>query len=124
MPRIWQGYCSLLAAMKKVTKARRAFDAALQSLPITQHHRVWELYLPWVKQVGVKETALRVYRRYLKYDASQRENYVDYLESQVTYHTTVKLCAVCFWVGGGGVVGRLRCGRWWGRRCHRLIEDR
>ncbi len=62
MPRIWQGYCSLLASMKKVTKARRAFDAALQSLPITQHHRVWELYLPWVKAIGVKETALRVYR--------------------------------------------------------------
>lgn len=96
MPRIWVGYCSLLAAMKKVTKARRAFDAALQSLPITQHHRVWELYLPWVKAIGVKETALRVYRRYLKYDASQREAYVDYLEAQV------------WWLMGGvGLVGWL-----------------
>lgn len=31
--------------MKLVTTARRTFDRALAALPITQHDRVWVLYL-------------------------------------------------------------------------------
>jgi hypothetical protein len=31
--------------MKLVTSARRTFDRALAALPITQHDRVWVLYL-------------------------------------------------------------------------------
>lgn len=28
-----------------ITRTRRTFDRALQSLPITQHDRIWQLYL-------------------------------------------------------------------------------
>ena len=28
-----------------ITRTRRTFDRALQSLPITQHERIWQLYL-------------------------------------------------------------------------------
>jgi hypothetical protein len=31
--------------MRLVTRARRTFDRALCALPITQHDRVWVLYL-------------------------------------------------------------------------------
>jgi hypothetical protein len=44
MPRIWTQYLELLV-QRKVTCARRTFDRALQALPITQHDRVWVLYL-------------------------------------------------------------------------------
>ena len=46
--------------------ARHQFDRALQSLPITQHDRVWPAYLDFVRSAGVPEMAMRVYRRYLK----------------------------------------------------------
>jgi hypothetical protein len=45
MPRIWTQYLELLVQRRAVTRARRTFDRALQALPITQHDRVWVLYL-------------------------------------------------------------------------------
>lgn len=65
-PRIWLDYLGFLSSQHKVTYARHAFDRALRALPITQHDRVWPLYIQFVRQAGVPETAIRVYRRYLK----------------------------------------------------------
>ncbi|EFJ51030.1 hypothetical protein VOLCADRAFT_103670 [Volvox carteri f. nagariensis] len=45
MPRIWLQYLQLLMEQRLVTRTRRTFDRALASLPITQHDRVWQLYL-------------------------------------------------------------------------------
>ena len=45
MPRVWLDYLLLLVDQKLVTRARRGFDRALCALPITQHDRVWQLYL-------------------------------------------------------------------------------
>ena len=54
MPRIWTQYLELLVQRRKVTRARRTFDRALQALPITQHDRVWVLYLvrPWLNSAA------------------------------------------------------------------------
>lgn len=65
MPRIWLDYCAFLMKQPHVTKTRRTFDKALRSLPLTQHERVWTLYLEFAKEVG-GETANRLYKRYLK----------------------------------------------------------
>ena len=45
MPRIWLDYLALLVDQQLVTRARRGFDKALCALPITQHDRIWQLYL-------------------------------------------------------------------------------
>lgn len=45
MPRIWLDYLELLLEMRLVTTTRRAFDRSLAALPITQHDRIWVLYL-------------------------------------------------------------------------------
>ena len=63
MPVIWLDYCKFLMEQKLITKTRQTFDRALIALPITQHHRVWKLYLEFIHSAGVKETAVRVYRR-------------------------------------------------------------
>ena len=34
-----------LVSQGLVTKTRRAFDSALCALPITQHERIWQIYL-------------------------------------------------------------------------------
>lgn len=45
MPRVWLDYLEYLMQQYLLTRTRRAFDRALCSLPITQHDRVWQLYL-------------------------------------------------------------------------------
>jgi hypothetical protein len=45
MPRIWLDYLELLVEIQLLTSTRRAFDRALAALPVTQHDRVWVLYL-------------------------------------------------------------------------------
>lgn len=44
----------------------QTFDRALCALPITQHNRIWPLYLKFVMLYNIPETAVRVWRRYLK----------------------------------------------------------
>ena len=45
MPRVWLDYLEFLVEQKLVTQTRRTFDRAMAALPITQHDRIWELYL-------------------------------------------------------------------------------
>lgn len=80
MPRIWIMYLESLTTQKLLTRTRRSFDRALCALPVTQHDRVWGPYLIFVSQKGVPiETSLRVYRRYLKYDPSHIEDFIEFL---------------------------------------------
>lgn len=80
MPRIWIMYLSSLTDQRLITRARRTFDRALRALPVTQHDRVWPLYLKLVSLPGVPvETSFRVYRRYLAFDPSHVEDFIDFL---------------------------------------------
>lgn len=81
MPRIWLDFCQFLMDQCKITRARRTFDRALRALPVTQHHRVWPLYLKFVRAHPLPETAVRVYRRHLKLCPENAEGYIEYLRS-------------------------------------------
>ena len=81
--------------MKKGTSARKAFDRALRSLPITQHENVWLLYIEWAKDFGVPDTAVRVFRRYMMYEPSQREDFVTFLEGIGQYEEAARQLAIC-----------------------------
>ena len=48
MPRIWMDYCSFLVDQRKITRTRRVMDRALRALPITQHDRIWPLYIRYM----------------------------------------------------------------------------
>ncbi|KAG0267367.1 Pre-mRNA-splicing factor SYF1 [Mortierella polycephala] len=92
MPRIWIDYLEHLMATPRITKTRRTFDRALRALPITQHIRIWGLYLGWAKKIG-GETALKVYKRYLKLEPNHGEDYVDLLVSMERYDEAAsRLC--------------------------------
>jgi pre-mRNA-splicing factor SYF1 len=45
MPRVWVEFLEHTVHLGYVTRTRRAFDRALAALPITQHDRIWVLYL-------------------------------------------------------------------------------
>ncbi|NWS91851.1 SYF1 factor, partial [Toxostoma redivivum] len=81
MPRIWLDYCQFLAEQGRVTRTRRTFDRALRALPITQHRRLWPPYLSFVRRHPLPETAVRVFRRFLKLCPEEAEQYVSYLRS-------------------------------------------
>jgi len=95
-PRIWTDYCETLMHQKKVTLTRRTFDRALQALPITQHKRIWTLYIKWVRQAGIWETAVRVYRRFLKLQPDEREDYIEYLVEIKHYNEAALQLAIIF----------------------------
>jgi len=80
MPVIWACYCGFLMFQQKPTRTRRTFDRALKALPITQHSRIWELYKKFANQIG-GETAIRIWRRYLKLDSGNTEEYIQLLLS-------------------------------------------
>jgi pre-mRNA-splicing factor SYF1 len=79
MPRIWLDYCQFLSDQRLVTRTREAFDRALRALPVTQHERVWQAYLAFVRRVNMPALAVRVQRRYLKLNRFAIHDYVDYL---------------------------------------------
>ncbi|XP_008547181.2 pre-mRNA-splicing factor syf1 homolog [Microplitis demolitor] len=81
MPRVWIDYCTLMTEQCFITRTRHIFDRALRALPITQHHRVWPLYLEFVKSHDIPETGIRVFRRYLKLAPEDTEDYIEYLIS-------------------------------------------
>ncbi|XP_030826385.1 pre-mRNA-splicing factor SYF1 [Camarhynchus parvulus] len=81
MPRIWLDYCQFLAEQGRITRTRRTFDRALRALPITQHRRLWPPYLSFVRRHPLPETAVRVFRRFLKLCPEEAEQYVSYLRS-------------------------------------------
>lgn len=53
--------------------SRTLITRGCQALPITQHDRVWPLYLSFVRSLGVWQTAVRVYRRMLMLNPQHRE---------------------------------------------------
>ena len=79
MPRIWLDYLRFLIDLGKITKTRHMFDTALTQLPITQHDRIWDLYVAWAETHPVPETARRVYLRYLPTHPEFFEDYLEFL---------------------------------------------
>ncbi|OUS43655.1 hypothetical protein BE221DRAFT_194353 [Ostreococcus tauri] len=90
MPKVWELYITYLMTLRYVTKTRRACDRALQALPVTQHERVWTLYLRFIRSDArvPGDTARRVYRRYLKFEPGHAEEYVEFLRKR-GYHGEV-----------------------------------
>jgi len=98
MPRIWSDFCEHLIAQRKVTRTRRTFDRALKALPITQHGRIWKLYVKWAcdERNGIFDTAVRVWTRYLKLEPGERELYVDFLIKHKKHNLAARqLALIC-----------------------------
>ncbi|KAK7204893.1 hypothetical protein BZA70DRAFT_187511 [Myxozyma melibiosi] len=84
MPRLWLDYLHFLMKQCCITETRRAFDRALRALPITQHDRIWPLYLEFARSVK-GPTAIKIYERYLQYRPQDREDFIELLV-ELDYH--------------------------------------
>lgn len=90
MPRMWLEYCRFLMDQKHITRTRHIFDRALMSLPVTQHDKIWEIYLDWVITLPNSQTAVCVYNRYIKLNPDIREDFIEYLIDIKRYDEVVK----------------------------------
>lgn len=91
MPRLWIEYLAHLLnhVSHRVGLIRETFDAAIQSLPVQQHSRIWEHYLPWADEIG-GEIAAYVYQRYIKIDLTKLPKLIAVLIEMEEYDTAAK----------------------------------
>ena len=93
-PRSLRRYCSFLSSQKHlINRTRTVYDRALQSMPVTQHFHIWPGYIKFVRQCGVVDTALRVYRRYLKLQARRSSSSVARF-FPVSWYLLARVCAL------------------------------
>ena len=80
MPRLWINYCQFQTTQPIVTKVRRTFDAALLALPVTQHARIWTVYIEYLSKTCPNiETSVRCWRRFARAFPDQTEAYIEEL---------------------------------------------
>lgn len=89
MPRIWEMYLEFLSQQPVVTRARQTFDRALRALPVTQHNRIWALYLPFANAAS-GNTAVRIWRRYMQLHPEQTEDFIELLVQTGQYTEAIK----------------------------------
>jgi len=79
-PRIWLDFAAFLDGQGEISRCRKTFDAALRALPVTQHARVWKPYLAFVEKYRkVWQLGVHVFPRYLEFQPTHRERFVEYL---------------------------------------------
>jgi pre-mRNA-splicing factor SYF1 len=102
MPVIWMLYADFLVAQKRGTAVRKAFDAALQALPVTQHHLLWPKFVSWAGDFGVHKTAQVVNQRFLMFDPSARAFIADEAEKRGDVGEAARHLAACLDRAQGG----------------------
>eukprot|EP00033_Pygsuia_biforma_P000714 GCRY01000836.1.p1 GENE.GCRY01000836.1~~GCRY01000836.1.p1 ORF type:complete len:905 (-),score=281.88 GCRY01000836.1:88-2802(-) len=81
MPRIWITYLSFLLQQRRITTMRQACDRALRALPVTQHERVWDVYIQFARSDFLPiETSVRIFKRYLMLEPNHIEEYIQFLQ--------------------------------------------
>jgi pre-mRNA-splicing factor SYF1 len=89
MPRIWEMYLKFLLLQPIITHTRQVFDRALRALPITQHNRIWALYLPFANSAS-GYTAVKIWRRYMQIHPEDAEDFIELLIEEKLYTEAVK----------------------------------
>lgn len=82
-------YLQFLMQQPVVTLTRRTFDRALRALPITQHNRIWALYLSFANAAS-GETSLKVWRRYMQVHPEDVEDFIELLVGAGSYTEAAK----------------------------------
>ena len=80
MPIIWMNYIQFMMEQNSITKTKIIFNKALQAIPITQHKKLWEIYIPWVESlIGCHKSKIEIFKRYIKFNPDYKEKFVNYL---------------------------------------------
>ena len=83
-------YLQFLLIQGNITMIRHTFDRALQSLPITQHNKIWDLYIQFAMESEINELYIRIMRRYLMFRPFDREKHIQFLLDKQLYDEAVQ----------------------------------
>lgn len=90
MPRIWTDYLNFLMKQSDTTLIRKAFDSALQSVSVYQHHRIWPLYIKFATTMANDDTCVQIFKRYLYIQPREVETYIDILTDKGFYNESAE----------------------------------
>ena len=80
MPIILINYIQFMMEQNSITKTKIIFNKALQSIPITQHKKLWDIYIPWIESLsGCHRTKIEIFKRYTKFNPDYKEKFINYL---------------------------------------------
>ena len=80
MPIIWINYIQFMMEQNSITKTKIIFNKALQSIPITQHKKLWDIYIPLIESLsGCHRTKIEIFKRYVKFNPDYKEKFINYL---------------------------------------------
>ena len=52
MPKIWIDFIQFMFEQNLITKTKTIFNKALQAIPITQHKKLWDIYIPYIESLS------------------------------------------------------------------------
>ena len=80
MPVIWINYIQFLIEQNLITKTKIIFNKALQAIPITQHKKLWDIYIPWIESLsGCHKSKIEIFNRYIKFNPDYKEKFINFL---------------------------------------------
>ena len=80
MPIIWMNYIQFMMEQNSITKTKIIFNKALQAIPITQHKKLWDIYIPWIESlIGCHKSKIEIFKRYIKFNPDYKEKFINYL---------------------------------------------
>ncbi|KAL8427271.1 hypothetical protein Efla_002709 [Eimeria flavescens] len=104
MPELWKMFLAFLQKQRQLTRCRRAFDAALRALAVTQHELLWPDMMDYfvfcsficlfLQSCGVPETAVCLYRRWVMLEPERGDEFALYLSSVGRYDEAASQLAV------------------------------
>ena len=57
----------------KANKTKTIFNKALQAIPITQHKKLWDIYIPYIESLSnCHQTKIEIFKRYIKFNVKFR----------------------------------------------------
>ncbi|PVU96072.1 hypothetical protein BB561_001415 [Smittium simulii] len=94
MPRIWLNYLDFLMMQPKVTITRRVFDRALRALAVTQHDRIWKIYIDFAHKIG-GVTEEKVLTRYISIFPEKSDILIKAFKKHKKYSSAAKKIIDC-----------------------------
>ena len=79
MPWIWLDYAKFLGKQKLVWAIWSVYDRALSSLSLLQNKLIWGAYFEWADIIDSASLKKHLYERYVIYDPSSIEDYLNFL---------------------------------------------
>ena len=80
MPKIWIDFIQFMFEQNLITKTKSIFNKALQAIPITQHKKLWDIYIPYIESLSnCHQTKIEIFKRYIKFNPDYKEKFINFL---------------------------------------------